>query len=218
MRAARGGLTRIAAIAAGVVALLLVGAALIPSLGDLNPFGSETEDRSPPVVLKSLEKLSEYRAASANLQVVVDVKRDVNLLPDFIAGSQTLLVANGSVDAGVDFRGLAGKDLEVSDDRKTVTITLPRAQLSEARLDLERTRVYDSDRGLVDRIGDVFGSDADEERKVLELAQRKLADAARADPSILRSAETNTKVMLEGLMRGLGFETVTVRFAVPPPT
>jgi hypothetical protein len=57
-------------LVAAVVALLVLLPALIPAL---NPFKEETVDRSGPVLLKSLENLSEYRAASANLQVVVDV-------------------------------------------------------------------------------------------------------------------------------------------------
>jgi short subunit dehydrogenase-like uncharacterized protein len=202
-----------------VVAVLLLAVALVPGLDSLNPFKTETEDRSQPVILKSLERLTEYRAASANLQVPVDVREDVGILPDFIAGKKTLIIASGTVDASVDFRGLKrGRNLVVSEDRKSVTITLPSARLSDARVDLAKTRVFDTDRGLVNRVGEAFGDGgADEERELLELAQRKLAEAAKAEPQLLRNAEDNTRAMLEGLMRGLGFERVTIRFA-PPAT
>jgi hypothetical protein len=209
----RRGASGIVLVAAAVVALVVAVPLLIPSL---NPFKEETIDRSQPVLLRSLERLSEYRAATANLQVVVDVRKDTRLLPDFIKGSKTLLVAAGNVDAGVDFRGLGGRDVRVSDDRRTVTIQLPAATLSDARVDLTRTHVYDTDRGLLDRVGDALGNGgADEERKLLELAQQKLAEGARANPGLLRSAERNTRTMLEGLLRGLGFERITVRFARP---
>jgi hypothetical protein len=201
---------RLAVIVVAVAVIVAVVGSAIPGL---NPFKTETKDRSQPVVLKSLTRLSEYRAASANLQVVVDVEQDASLLPSFIKGSKTLLVASGNVDAGVNFRGLKGDALKVSEDRRSVTVTLPGAALSESRLDLEKTRVFDTDRGLLDRVGEAFGSGgADDERKLLRLAQRKLAEAARADPNILRTAEGNTKAMLEGLLRGLGFTSVTVRF------
>ncbi len=200
-------------IAALVVAAVVLVPALIPSL---NPFEEETIDRSQPVLLRSISSLSEYRAASANLQVVVDVEQDAAILPDFIKGEKTLLVAAGTVDASVDFRGVKGENLEVDEDRTAVTITIPRARLSEARVDLERTRVFDTDRGLLDRIGEALGDGgADEERRLLELAQQKLTESARATPDLQRTAEANTKSMLEGLMRGLGFERVTVRFAAP---
>lgn len=201
---------RLAVLVVAVAVIVAVVGSAIPSL---NPFDTETKDRSQPVVLKSLTRLSEYRAASANLQVVVDVEQDAKLLPGFIKGSKTLLVASGNVDAGVDFRGLKGSSLRVSEDRRSVTVTLPGATLSEARIDLEKTRVFDTDRGLLDRVGEAFGDGgADDERQLLRLAQRKLAEAARADPTILRTAEGNTKAMLEGLLRGLGFTRVVVRF------
>jgi hypothetical protein len=200
---------------AAVVALLVALPALIPSL---NPFDEETIDRSQPVLLKSLENLSEYRAASANMQVVVDVEQDTDLIPSFIKGERTLFVAAGTVDAAVDFGGL-GKSpdsVQVSDDRKSVTITLPAAQLTEARLDQERSRIYDRDRGALDRLEDAFSDDGGaDQQEIYVLAEEKLTEAAASDPALLQRAEENTRAMLEGMMRGLGFEKVTVRFDRP---
>ena len=74
----------------------LAGLAVITFLlliGPLNPFGTETKDRSQPVLLKSLQDLSDYHAATANMQVVVDVEQDARLLPSFIKGERTLFVA-----------------------------------------------------------------------------------------------------------------------------
>jgi hypothetical protein len=215
MSAARRSVTRLVVAAAVVLVALVALAALIP---DLNPFGTETKDRSQPVLLKSLERLSEYRAASANLQVVVDVEQDAKLLPDFIKGERTLLVAAGNVDAGVDFSGLKGENVVVNEDRTAATITLPGATLSDARLDLERTRVFDTDRGLLDRVGDALGSGgADQERQLLQLAQRRLTESAVADGRLTGAAERNTRKMLTGMLRGLGFERITIHFAPRPP-
>jgi hypothetical protein len=197
---------------AAAVALIVLLPVLIPAL---NPFKEETVDRSGPVLLKSLENLSEYRAASANLQVVVDVEKDTNLVPSFIKGERTLFVAAGNVDAAVDFGGL-GKSpdaVRVSGDRKEVAITLPPARLTEARLDPERSRVYDRDRGALDRIGEAFSDDGGaDQQELYVLAEQKLTEAAASDPALLRTAERNTRSMLEGMMRGLGFEKVTIRF------
>jgi hypothetical protein len=210
--------SRVVALVIAVVGVLVLLPSVIPGLDSLNPFRTETEDRSGPIVLRSLERLSEYRAASATYQVPVEVREDVGVLPDFIAGSKTLLIATGSVDAGVDFRGLSGRGVRVSDERRAVAITLPAARLSDARIDLAKTRVFDADRGLVNRVGDALGDGGtDSERELLALAERKLADAARQSPELLRAAERNTRAMLVGMMRGLGFERVTVRF-LPPPT
>jgi Protein of unknown function (DUF4230) len=197
------------------VALLIALPALIPAL---NPFKEETVDRSGPVLIKSLENLSEYRAASANMQVVVDVEQDTDLVPSFIKGERTLFVAAGSVDAAVDFAGLGRSPgaVQVSDDRKAVTITLPPARLTDAQLDQERSRIYDRDRGALDRIEEAISDDGGADQQALYvLAEEKLTEAAASDASLLRTAERNTRSMLEGMMRGLGFERVTVRFERP---
>jgi hypothetical protein len=198
-----------------VVATLVALPALIPAL---NPFKEETVDRSGPVLIKSLENLSEYRAASANMQVVVDLEQDTDLVPSFIKGERTLFVAAGSVDAAVDFAGLGRSPgaVQVSDDRKEVAITLPPARLTEPRLDQERSRIYDRDRGALDRIEEAFSDDGGaDQQELYVLAEDKLTEAAASDPSLLRTAERNTRSMLEGMMRGLGFEQVTVRFERP---
>ena len=86
-----------------------------------------------------------------------------------------------------------------------------------ARVDLDRSRVFDRDRGLLDRIGSAFEDNPSNERELLVLAERKLEAAAAADRGVLQAAERNTRAMLESLMRGLGFERVTVRFERPDP-
>jgi hypothetical protein len=209
-----GGLAVVALVVCGLVVLLAALPSLLPSL---NPFREETKDRSGPVLRKSLENLSQYRAASANLQVVVDVEQDAKLLPSFIKGERTLFVAAGTVDAAVDFSGLAKQAgaIKVSDDRKAVSITLPAATLTEARLDPTRSRVYDRDRGLLDRAEDVVSDNPSDEQPLYELATRKLTEAAKADPELRKRAQENTQRMLEGMMRGLGFERVTVTFKPP---
>jgi hypothetical protein len=199
-------------VLAGLAVLVVVAIALVA--GPLNPFGTDTKDRSQPVLLKSLENLSDYHAATANMQVVVDVEEDSRLLPSFIKGERTLFVAAGTVDAAVDFRGLSRDPnaVKVSGDRRSVTLTLPAPKLLEPRLDPDRSRVYDRDRGVLDRVEDAFSDTPGDEQPLYQLAEDKLAAAAAADPKLLQTAERNTRAMLEGLLRGLGFRKITIDF------
>jgi hypothetical protein len=198
----------------GVLAIAVVaGPRLLP---DLNPFGTETKDRPQPALLQSLQRLDEYHAARANLQQVVDIEKDAKNLPSFIKGERIVMIASGDVDATVDFQRIGPESLRVSPDRREVVITLPAARLSPARLDLERTRVVEHDRGLLDRTGELLGdSGANDDRELLLAAQRKLDAAARADRDLLPTAERNTAQMLRSLALGLGYERVTVRFEKP---
>ena len=184
---------------------------LIPGFG--NPFGTETIDRSGPAVLKSIENLRDYRAASGHFEVIVDVEKDTAFVPDKIKGERVLFVAVGAVDAGVDFRGIEEGAVEVSDDRRSVSLELPPATFREPELDLERSYVYDRDRGAIDRLQSLFGDDSGVEAELYPLAEEKLADAARDGSGLLARAERNTRLMLEGLLRSLGFTRVEVRFS-----
>ena len=206
-----GGLLAFAAVA---VALVIGVPRLLP---DLNPFGEETKDRSQPVLIKSLENLSDYHAATANMQVVVDIEQDAKLLPSFIKGERTLFVAAGSVDAAIDFSNLSrdSEAVKVSDDRRAVTLTLPAPKLTEPRLEPDRSRVYDRDRGVLDRVEDALSDRPGDEQPLYRAATDKLAEAAAADPQLIRTAERNTRGMLTGLLQGLGFERITIEFRAP---
>jgi hypothetical protein len=184
---------------------------LIPGLG--NPFATETVDRSGPAVLKSIENLRDFRAASGHFEVIVDVEKDARFVPAKIKGERVLFVAVGSVDAGVDFTGIEEGAVDVSDDRKSVSLELPPARFREPHLDLERSYVYDRDRGAVDRIQSLFGDDSGLEQELYPLAVDKLAAAARDGSGLLARAEQNTRLMLVGLLRSLGFTSIDVRFS-----
>ena len=184
---------------------------LVPGLG--NPFGSETVDRSGPAVLKSIENLRDFRAASGHFEVIVDVEQDARFVPAKIKGERVLFVAIGSVDAGVDFTGLEEDAVQVSNDGKGVSLELPPATFREPELDLERSYVYDRDRGAIDRLQSLLGDDVGVEQDLYPLAEEKLADAARDGSGLLARAERNTRLMLEGLLRSLGFVRVDVRFS-----
>ena len=211
----RGGVVRTLFVGA----LMVVGgftvaqlAGILPSLH--NPFGTTTVDRSQPAILKAVADISEYHAATGNFQVVVDLEKDARYMPDFLRGQRTLFVASGTVDAYLDFGTLDDDAIAVSDDGKSVTVTLPHAQLSEARLDPEASKVVTRERGLLDRLGGVFSDTPTGEQQLYVLAEKKVEAAARAG-GVRARAEENTRAMLEGLLESLGFEQVSVVFGNP---
>ncbi|MFI6319875.1 DUF4230 domain-containing protein [Nonomuraea sp. NPDC050556] len=189
--------------------LLVVGGRLAWSW--VNPFGEQTVDRSQPVLLESIHNLSRFEAATGNFQVVVDLEKDANFLPDAIKGTRTLFVGAGNVDAYVDFSGLAKDALTVSKDRTQVTLRIPRAQLEKPNLDNSRSYVFAQQRGLLDRVQDFLSSSPGDQRELYVLAEKKISEAA-VSSDLRARADTNTKAMLEGLLRSLGFTKVSVKF------
>ncbi|MDG9711048.1 MULTISPECIES: DUF4230 domain-containing protein [Streptomyces] len=182
---------------------------VIPGLKDL--FGTETHDRSGPALLKSVQDLSRYDAASGNFQVVVDLEKDAKFLPDAIRGTRTLYVGAGTVDAYVDLGKVGDDDVQVNGDRTSATLRLPHARLGRPALDPDRSYAVSKQRGLFDRLGDLFSDNPNGEQAVQKLAVRHIGDAAK-ESELTARAETNTRSMLEGLLRSLGFKEVRVSY------
>ncbi|HLU76094.1 MAG TPA: DUF4230 domain-containing protein [Nonomuraea sp.] len=181
----------------------------------LNPLGEQTIDRSQPALLQSIKDLSRFEAATGSFQVVVDLEKDARFLPDAVKGTRTLFVGAGGVDAYVDLSGLTGDAVTVSEDRTAATIVLPRAQLDKPNLDNRRSYVFAQQRGLLDRVQDFLSGSPADQREVYLLAERKIAEAA-AESDLRARADANTRRMLEGLLKSLGFTEVTVKFGDEP--
>ncbi|MDP5310150.1 DUF4230 domain-containing protein [Streptomyces poriferorum] len=194
-----------------VMAVLFAGIrlAVLPGIKDL--FGTETTDRSGPAVLKSIKDMSRFDAASGNFQVVVDLEKDAKYLPDAVRGSRTLYVGAGTVEAYVDLGSVGGNGVTVNDDRTSATLRLPHAQLGKPALDADHSYAVSKQRGLLDRLGDVFSDNPNSEHAVQKIAVSHIGDAAK-DSGLTTRAEANTTRMLEGLLHSLGFKDVRITY------
>jgi hypothetical protein len=194
-----------------VLVVIFAGLRLAFDVGLHDVFGEDTHDRSGPALLKSIQDMSRYDAASGNFQVVVDLEKDAKYLPDAIRGSRTLYVGAGTVDAYVDLGTLGAKDVTVNDDRTSATLRLPHAALGRPALDPDHSYAVSKQRGLLNRLGDLFSDNPNDERAVQRLAARHIGEAAK-DSRLTSRAEVNTTGMLQGLLRSLGFKEVNVTY------
>ena len=78
-------------------------------------------------------------------------------------------------------------------------------------MDLGRSYLYATQRGLINRFSDVFGNNGNQEQQLYQLGQQKIA-AAALDSQLPNRAEQNTRAMLTGMLRSLGYTTITVNF------
>jgi len=79
---------------------------------------------------------------------------------------------------------------------------------------MERSYVVAEERGLLNRIGDAFRSDPNQQQRVYQEAQKRITEAARSSGLDQRARE-NTQKMLESLLARLGYTSVTVTYANP---
>lgn len=206
------GLLAVAAVA--LVAVLVIVAAvqvrnLVQGIGEQT--GGRTIDRSGPVLLRSVRDLARYEAATGTFQVIVDLEKDAAFLPSAIVGQRTLFVAVGSVDAYVDFSGLGDDAITVAPDRSSVQVRLPHAALDKPNLDHQRSYVFAQERGIVDRLQAFFDQAPNQQAELYQVAERKIAEAA-TQSGLAARAETNARMMLENLLRTLGYQRVTITY------
>lgn len=208
LKIARGIGVIVAAVALSMV--MMAGLVLAADRFDFDlPFQTETVDRSQPVLLKSIQDISQFHAALGNFEIVVDRGEDVRWTPGFIAGKRSLFVAGGSVNAYVDFSTVGEGDVLLSEDGTSARILLPAAQLNRPNLDHDRTYLFSEERGIVNRISDAITTQSQQD--LYQLATEKMVAAAE-ESELRERAEENTRAMLVGMFQALDIEA-TVTFA-----
>ncbi len=159
-------------------------------------------DTSAPVVVEQIQKLNRLETVSYSVDTVVEGKRTNAVLPDLLFGDRLLLVVHGQVVAGVDLSKLKPENVKVSG--KSVTIDLPASMLFSTRVDEAKSRVFARTTGLL------VPMDPNLETDTRRTAEIQIQQAAMQD-GILDTARANARLSIESLLRGLGFEQITVR-------
>jgi hypothetical protein len=149
---------------------------------------------STATVLRQVQTLSQLVTVKYVLEKVV-VLEDVK----WFGENRVLLVAHGIVKAGVDFGELRPEDLKVSGSK--ISIRLPPAQITDAYLDDQQTRVVERTTGLLRMF------DKDLEQNARQNAVSDIRRAART-AGILKDADERAQAQVKGLFLQMGFEEV----------
>jgi hypothetical protein len=173
--------------------------------------------RSEPSVVTAVRELSRLEGAEFHIERVIELTETQRRLFGLVeAEDAILLVAAGEVVAGVDLSKVADADIESESESSSVVLRLPAPEVFTTRLDNERTYVHTRKTDVLARR--VEGLETAARRE----AESTLAKAAR-DANIIGVAERSVRRTLEGLMRALGYQHVTIEFrptkgASPPPS
>jgi len=194
------------AVAVGMLAMLYVvrRAGTETAFGGLATrlLGRNAEAVSAPVVINRIQRLSRLETISYSVDTVVEGKRTNAVLPDLLFGDRLLLVVHGQVIAGVDLSRLKPESVTVNG--RSVSVDLPSSQIFTTRIDEHKSRVFARTTGVL------MPTDPNLETETRRTAETQIEQAAMGD-GILDTARANARGSVESLLRGLGFETVTVR-------
>jgi hypothetical protein len=162
----------------------------------------DTFDISQPTVVASIQRLARLESVVYTMDKVVEGDRTNEYLPDFLTGDKLLLIVHGQTVAGVDLSKVEASNVEI--DGRSVTVTMPAAELLSVSLDSSKTRVYSRDTGLL------VPADPNLETETREKAEADLRQAALAS-GILTTAEGNARATLTTMLHSLGFQQITFR-------
>lgn len=184
-----------------VLVLLLFGLGLFCGLRLSRWLSPSARAFNSVALLQQVKTLSELVTVQYVIEKVEGLEVPSEYLVGQIIGSQNrlLMLAHGTVKAGIDLGKLKPDDLQVSG--KSITIRLPPAKITDAYLDEKLTKVIDRKTGLL------APSDKDLEQTVRQNAISDIRRAAR-DGGILPAAEDRARTQLRSLLLQLGFEKV----------
>lgn len=202
-----------------IVAGLVAGIGLWRSGTDFfNKARAIFDTASPPpkvdirsVVVERVRMASDLTTAIFAMQAVVPTSRD-RTLGGYVIGKTTLLyVAYGEVRAGVDLGKIQPQDVQVVDQQ--VHLRLPPPQILDSKIDVNRSNVYDYDRGFLG-----LGPDAAPELQ--QLAQQetlKRIVQTACSQGLLKEANERAGLVVNQLLMTAGYEHVAVETQDPAP-
>lgn len=190
----------LAIVVIGIAVWSATGVGLLRLMG-FSRGGTTIIGVNQPTVVRQIQQLQRLETVNYTMDKIISGERDNPYLPKFLAGDRLLLVVHGQVIGGIDLAKVQPKDVTVSG--RAISLRIPAAEIFTTRVDNAKTRVYSRDTGLFTT------PDPNLESEVREAAEQQLQQAALQD-SVLKTAEQNAQSTLASMLKGLGFEQVTV--------
>ena len=200
----------------GLIAATAVGSFWAVQTGDRLLIAAKnflaTPQPSPQVDLRSLvieqvREASDLTTAVYTMQAVVPTSQDLKWGGFTVGTTKLLYIAHGQVQAGVDLSQVRSENMQVTGDR--IQLQLPAARILDSKVDVNRSQVYDYNRGFLN-----LGPDAAPELQTI--AQRealaKIVEAACAD-GLLRRASDRAQQVVTRLLETAGYQQVAVTTA-----
>jgi hypothetical protein len=163
------------------------------------------------IVVRQVSGASELTTAVFSMESVVPTRQDMKL-GNYTVGSTTLLyIAYGEVRAGVDLKDLKADNVQIVND--TIQLQLPPPRILDSKIDVNRSSVYDYNRGFL-------GLGPDVAPQLQTIAQRetlKKIVSAACSQGVLKQANDRAELVVEKLLNTAGYKQVQVKTQPPAP-
>jgi len=206
-------------VAATVWFLVSVRSNLEATLGPLNHTNSEVGTQlselihptptvlpDPVTIIHEVRALARLETIQYTVEKVITAEVNQGVLGPLF-GDRLLLVAHGTVIAGIDMQQLGTADMYLQDG--ALNVRLPPPEIFVATLDNQKSYVYDRQTGVFSH------GDPNLETAARQVAEQQIRQAA-LDDGILALAQQNAESYLTRLFQALGYPEVI--FIEPTPT
>lgn len=157
-----------------------------------------------PAVIQSIRSLNRLEATTYVADQFIEAGQQGGTLYNLFLGDKLLLIAHGDVIAGFDLAKVRDSDVVMDSTGETVTMTLPPPEILSYKLDNERTKVYDRQRGVATK------GDPGLESEARRIAEIEIVRAA-CEGGALDRANTDGQRDMELLLKSLKFKNVTIK-------
>ena len=162
----------------------------------LNPTPTIIPD--PVTIINQVRSLARLETIQYSVEKIITAEVGQGAFA-FLLGDKLLLVAHGTVIAGIDLARMTSDDLDLRG--KTLYVHLPEPEIFISTLDNDRSYVYDRETGILTK------GNINLETVARQAAEDQIEKAALED-GILAQARINAEAYLVRLFTGLGYPDV----------
>ncbi len=162
-------------------------------------FNTVRTEVNEDVMVEKITSMGKLELVKYSMKDVLEKKQIHPILPD----DRILFVAVGEVTACIDLTRVRKQDISRTDS--LVTVTLPQPEICYAKLDHQRSKVYDVSGVMLPSTTRAMVED------VYKLAEKRLLDNARQQ-DITGKARENAQVIFKPLLEGISGKKVALKF------
>lgn len=104
-------------------------------------------------IVEKVKSVRELTTTVYTMETIIPASADRKLGDFSLATTKLLYLAHGEVKAGIDLTTVTIDNITITDDR--IDLSLPSPQILDSKIDINRSRVYDYDRGFLNLGPDV---------------------------------------------------------------
>lgn len=153
------------------------------------------------VMIEKITAMGKLELVKYSMKDVLEKKQIHTILPD----ERVLFVAVGEVTACIDLTKVTRQNIALSKGDSVVTVTLPQPEICYARLDHQRSKVYDVSGVILPSTTQAMIED------IYKLAEKRLLDNAK-EQDITGKARQNAQVIFKPLLEGISGKTIVLKF------